>query len=75
MVIEGAAGYPTESWCATTTGATDRIPWSSFNTMCWDGSGTTYDGTTPLRAVKVMIPGEAVGDAPFDFCLNDLGYY
>jgi len=44
---------------------------SDFNTNCWDNSGTFYDGSTPLLGVQVLVPGNAVDEQPFDFCVND----
>jgi hypothetical protein len=70
--IQGMAGWPSQAWCATITGASGRIPWSQFNSACWDGSGTVYDGT-PLQNVMILVPGSNVYAVPFSFCLNAIG--
>jgi hypothetical protein len=61
----------THRWCATITGSGGTIPWSSFNTACWDGSGTAY-AMQPINAVLIMVPGSNTVAVPFDFCLNSV---
>ncbi|MBN2193279.1 MAG: hypothetical protein JW751_10725 [Polyangiaceae bacterium] len=68
-----------ERWCANLTqfGQDVVIPWTSFNTDCWDNSGKTYAGE-PLEAALVLVPGMGTSDAnpvarAFDFCVNDIG--
>ena len=70
--VDGATGE-NEYWCArfTTFDQPVVIPWSDFNTACWDGSGTTY-GMQPLASVTVYVPGDNVAARPFDFCINDV---
>jgi hypothetical protein len=66
---------PSKRWCAPITSSSNRmfvIPWSTFNTACWDGSGTNYDGTTPLQSVMVVVPGSLTA-VRFNFCLNSMG--
>jgi hypothetical protein len=58
-------------FCAELPANAGNLAWSSFNTACWDGSGTDYDGTTPLESIMVLMPG-ALTDTPFDFCLQSL---
>ncbi len=57
-------------WCAPVVGSSGSIYWSDFNTACWDGSGSTYDGSG-LEAVMVLVPGDQVS-IPYSFCLNSL---
>jgi hypothetical protein len=60
----------TDRWCAT-IGAFDReilIPWTTFNTACWDNSGTTYAGQS-IQNVAVLVPGGTVS-ATFNYCVN-----
>ncbi len=73
--IQGAAGYPTEAWCAEVTNElAGSLEWADFNTECWaGGAGTAYDGTVLLNAVLVLIPGSNAADTPFDFCINSIG--
>ncbi len=61
-----------DTWCAAVTGAGGLIPWTSFNTACWDNSGTAYAGQ-PISNVEVLVPGGNIAAVPFDFCLNSLG--
>ena len=70
--IEGPAGYPTEAWCAPITAGTNVfVPWSAFRTECWGTTGTAYAGE-PIKAVIIMVPGEAAAPVNFDFCVNGL---
>jgi len=34
-----------------------EVPFTAFNTTCWDNLGTPYDGSTPLVGVQVLVPG------------------
>jgi len=70
--IQGLAGWPSQAWCALVTGTSGKISWGRFNSACWDGSGSTYDGT-PLQNVMILVPGSNVYPVPFSFCLNSLG--
>lgn len=46
-------------WCYTVTGASPAmIPYSSFNTACWDGSGAAYV-KQPFTSVQILIAGGA----------------
>jgi hypothetical protein len=65
-------GDPSKRWCSPITSSSGVIPWSTFNTACWDGSGTNYDGKTPLQSAMVVVPGDLT-PVPFNFCLNSLG--
>jgi hypothetical protein len=71
--IQGPNGSTdaTDRWCATmiTFNQTVTIPWSSFNTSCWDGLGTRYAGQ-PLQAVMILVPGDNLYTVPYSFCLN-----
>jgi hypothetical protein len=65
------------TWCATMSGATAKIPWSMFNTTCWDTSNpasAAYSGTTPLRDVEIEVPSAAVA-TNFNFCWIDAAPY
>jgi hypothetical protein len=53
--LNGASG----SWCYTITGASPAtIPYASFNSACWDGSGTAY-AKTPIQSFQLVVPGAA----------------
>jgi hypothetical protein len=66
----------TKRWCAplTTFGSSVTIPWSAFNTKCWDGSGTTYTVGTAIQAIMIVVPGTNTAGVSFSFCLNDLSF-
>jgi cellulose 1,4-beta-cellobiosidase len=71
--IQGPNGGtdPMDRWCAPLTGTGGMIPWSSFNTACWDGSGVAY-ASQPIVAALIVVPGGSVDPVNFDFCLNSL---
>jgi len=57
----------TTRWCADLTAPPTTVPYSRFNTACWNGTGTTY-ANEPIDTVQIVIPGAAVS-YPFDFTL------
>lgn len=62
-------------WCVNLTGSNKHeIPWETFNTQCWDGMGTAYDGR-PIAKVVLYVPdaGPLGAAQNFDFCVNDIG--
>jgi hypothetical protein len=46
----------TKYWCANFTSGTP-IPYTTFNTACWDDSGDAYSTATPIDTVALQIPG------------------
>jgi hypothetical protein len=58
-------------WCAEVTGAGGFIPWTAFNTACWDGSGAAY-ALQPISLAMISVPGEAIAAVPYDFCLDSI---
>jgi hypothetical protein len=72
LQIQGPTGATdaTDRWCAVLSGSGGFIPWSTFNTECWSGGGTAYDGKEPLTSLSVVVPGAASGATPYSFCLN-----
>ena len=82
--IQGPNGTsdPNDRWCATITETNIKgfIPWSNFNTECWEGGdGADYNGE-PISAIVFTVPGDGWGDdwgseataedVAFDFCVN-----
>jgi len=63
----------TSRWCYALAGASGivTIPYSSFNTACWDGTGLPYAGEA-LTGVQLTVPGNGLYETPFSFCLNSL---
>jgi hypothetical protein len=46
-------------WCYTITGASPvNIPYSMFNTACWDNSGAAY-AKQPVQHFQLVVPGGA----------------
>ena len=70
--IQGVKGGSdaTNRWCATITDASGPsfVPFSSFNTKCWDGTGTKYNNE-PIDAVVFLVPGTVAKPAPYDFTI------
>jgi hypothetical protein len=58
-------------WCALVDGSGGFIPWTDFNTACWDGSGTAY-ARQPISIAMISVPGGTTAAIPYDFCLNRL---
>ena len=72
--IQGPDGATNENdrWCATITsvGGKVHMPYSEFNTACWDGTGNAYNNE-PISAVVFLVPGADTGNfTEFDFCIN-----
>jgi hypothetical protein len=61
-------------YCAVLTAASGTIPWSSFNTACWNGSGTALSGA-PQTATHVQFEVTANSSpAAFDFCVTAVSF-
>jgi hypothetical protein len=58
-------------WCAIVNGSGGFIPWSDFNTACWDGSGAAY-ARQPIVSAILLVPGTTGAAIPYDVCLNGL---
>ena len=57
-------------WCALYNGP-GVIPWTRFNTACWDDSGAAY-AREPINAVLVAVPGDNTNDTSFNFCVDEI---
>jgi hypothetical protein len=66
QTLDGSA-----NWCAELTGAGGFIPWTTFNTACWDGSGTAY-ARQPISLAIFSVPGGITAAIPYNFCLNSI---
>jgi hypothetical protein len=60
-----------DRWCAKIQGSGGSIPFSKFNTKCWDDSGTAYSGQ-PIAAAMVLVPGLSAAAVSFDFCVDKI---
>lgn len=58
-------------WCAMVTGAGGFIPWTQFNTACWDRSGKPY-AREPISAALLLVPGNTAMPMPYEVCLLGL---
>jgi hypothetical protein len=62
----------TPAYCADLTPGVE-IPWSKFNTACWDGSGTALSGPPTSQAIKVQFVSNNMAACPFtNFCITDI---
>jgi len=61
-------------WCYQLDGSTSpvTIPLSSFNTKCWDNSGTPFVSGTQVQNINMLVPGSNTRTTPFSFCFNGL---
>jgi len=75
--IQGAKGYPEETWCADISGSSSGVvTWSTFNKECWfNFPSEAYDGQTPLEQVMLLVPGINGTEQQFNVCLIGLSPY
>ena len=71
--IQGAAGYPNESWCMNLSGTSGKIAWTQFKQYCWADYGSPYDGKTQLESVMFEVPGTNSARVSYDFCVGSMG--
>jgi len=59
------------TWCVEAGKWTSGvpIPITSFNTACWDNSGTYLSTGAPIQAIHLVVPSEPTQARPFAFCL------
>jgi hypothetical protein len=66
------SGTGSTFWCYTITGASPAtIPYASFNTACWDGSGTAY-AKQPITNFELVVPGAAAATSGVSVTLSGL---
>jgi hypothetical protein len=77
LVVSGAAAggrvqlqAGSNYWCAPFTSGT-AIPYATFNTKCWDNSGTAYSTATPIDTIALQIPG-GMADAAYTITLTSV---
>ena len=75
--IQGAKGYPDETWCADISGSTSGVvSWSTFNKECWfNFPSEAYDSQTPIEQVMLLVPGSNGTEQPFNVCLVSFSPY
>ncbi len=61
-------------WCATITQVQGPvfIPFSQFNTACYNNSGTAY-AMQPISAVSLLVPGDKI-PSPFSYCVGGFAF-
>jgi hypothetical protein len=64
-------------WCATITPAAGPvfIPWSSFNTKCWEPAtmmtGMPFNpATSPISAIAFLVPGQMGMTSAYNYCIT-----
>jgi hypothetical protein len=74
IAIGDSDGTTGTDYCATLPGKSGTVLWSSFNTKCWDNSGTSLSGppSNPVH-VEFQVPAGATA-APFDFCVTSVSF-
>jgi hypothetical protein len=50
-------------------GTSAALTAASFNSACWNGSGTNWNGVG-LKSIQLITPSDAVNPTPFSACLN-----
>jgi hypothetical protein len=66
VVVDNAG----QDYCAPLTDGA-AIPWTTFNTACWDNSGTALAAPPASVAVKVQFVTSATGPCSYtDFCVT-----
>ena len=71
--LNDAAG---DNWCYDITGFSSpvTIPLYSFNTHCWDNSGDPFKTGTAITSISMVVPGDAVLERKFSFCLYGVSF-
>jgi hypothetical protein len=60
-------------YCAKMTTATQTIPWTTFNTKCWDNTGTALAGAP--KTAKIEFQASSLTTAgSFDFCVTSVSF-
>ena len=75
LIIDNSPNYPTVvDYCAAISNASGTLPWSMFNTKCWDNSGTALTAA-PAMAHHVQVQVYATSMAgSFNFCVTSLKF-
>jgi hypothetical protein len=61
-------------YCAPLSAASGTIKWASFNTKCWDGSGTTLAGAPQIAThLQFQVTANAA-ITPFSFCVTGVSF-
>lgn len=66
VLVNGTTGY----CAAATPGA--MIPWASFNTACWDDSGSAFSAGMPITSIQLQVNSDVAAQPSVNVCLTDL---
>ena len=70
QVTVGASNY-----CATMSTASQTLPWTSFNTACWNNTGTYLTGApTAATLIAITVNSEPGVAGSFDICVTSLSF-
>lgn len=74
LQVPGTTSDSAFFYCAPVTApAHQTIPLTSFNTKCWDNTGTAFDRVSmEVVSLAVQIVTEVDRAYPFDFCVTEL---
>lgn len=74
--VQISAGNAAASrWCAAAATSPASIPYATFNTQCWDDSGTAYTTASAIDQVQLSVPGKAASATTFDVTLVSVEEY
>jgi hypothetical protein len=65
-VFTASGGY-----CVGLTSTSGTVPWSSFNSQCWSGAGTTLTLPYSPTGVEFVVPALSAPGS-YDFCVTTL---
>jgi hypothetical protein len=64
---------PDQRWCSVVSATSGKVfvPFSSFNSQCWDNTGAPY-ANEPVASIVFYVYGSGQGApaTPYDFCVN-----
>jgi hypothetical protein len=62
-------------YCAVMSAASQTLPWTSFNTACWNNTGTYLTGApTAATQILIAVSSEAGVAGSFDLCVTSLSF-
>ena len=72
--VQGPMGatLATDRWCAKITDPAGPVfvPYTSFNTKCWDNSGTTFNPAANMIAAVSFLVAGGTAPTPFNYCIG-----
>jgi hypothetical protein len=71
--VQVMAAADSTFYCALVTSTTQTIPWTAFNTACWNNIGTKLTGPPTVAQVGFVVTS-AASPMTFDFCVQSLSF-